>query len=44
MNQKDYNENIELIWDFIEAYQALEATFRGYVNDPIDIDKENCFV
>lgn len=38
------NANITLLCDFIEAYQALSAQFHGYQNDPVDLDKEGCFV
>lgn len=44
MNQKVENNKINILCDMIEEYQALLSVFHGYVNGPIDLDKENCFV
>jgi len=44
MKQSEYNEAWELLMELIEVYQALEAQFHGYINDPVDVDKEGCFV
>lgn len=44
MNQKDYEKNINWVWDWIEEQQALTALMPGYINDPVDVDKEDCFV
>ena len=44
MNQKDYSKNISLIWDWIDEQRALMALMPGYINDPADVDRENCFV
>jgi hypothetical protein len=44
MNQKDYNDHIETIWDWIEDQQALQRIMPGYFNDPVDVDTEGCFV
>jgi hypothetical protein len=45
MNRKDYAENIELIWDWIDEQWALTALMPGYIiMDSVDTDKEQCFV
>jgi hypothetical protein len=44
MNLQEANDNTCLLCDFIEVYQALEAQWHGYVNDPADVDREGCFV
>lgn len=44
MNQKDYEANINRIWDWIDECQALDSIVHGYPNDAIDVDKEGCFV
>lgn len=44
MNQKDYAENRELVWDWIDEQWALLALMPGYIMDPVDADKEQCFV
>lgn len=38
------NEEIYALCDYIEKCQALNATLHGYVNDPVDVDSEECFV
>jgi len=44
MNQTDYAKNIERVWDWIDEQQALTALMPGYVNGPVDVDKEGWFV
>lgn len=39
-----HNANIALLCDFIEEYQVLTKQFHGYQNDPVDLDREGCFV
>ena len=38
------NANINTLCDWIEEYQNTFKMFHGYVNDPIDLDKEGCFI
>jgi len=38
------NEYIDDLCDWIEEQQALEKIWHGYVNDPVDLDTEGCFV
>lgn len=42
--QDRYNEQIETLWDLIDALKALETVFRPYFNDPVDLDDVGCFV
>ena len=44
MNPPNYAKNIERVWDWIDEQQALTALMPGYVNDPVDVDKEGWFV
>lgn len=44
MNQKDYAENRDLIFDWIDEQWALTALTPGYINGPEDVDKKGCFV
>jgi len=38
------NQDISNLCDYIERYQALHEISPGYINDPVDLDKEDCFV
>jgi hypothetical protein len=38
------NRDIYDLCEYIEQYQALRAISPGYINDPVDVDKEDCFV
>jgi hypothetical protein len=38
------NGFIEYLCDFIDQYNAMTALWHGYVNDPVDLDREECFV
>jgi hypothetical protein len=38
------NHDINTLCDFIEEYQALTRISPGYINDPVDCDKEGCFI
>jgi hypothetical protein len=47
MQNKDIlgtNENIEMLCDWIDECYALNNLWYGYVNDPVDLDRERCFV
>lgn len=41
---KRYNDQISDLCDWIEEQQILEKMWHGYVNDPIGLDTEGCFV
>ena len=38
------NQKISDLCDWIEEQQALETVCRGYINDAVDCDKEECFI
>lgn len=44
MNPDEYNEYIAHLCDYIEWYQTMEQQFHAYFNDPVDVDREGCFV
>jgi hypothetical protein len=44
MNRTDYAKYIESLWDWIDEQQALTALMSGYVNGPVDVDREGWFV
>jgi len=44
MNQTEYAKAIGGLWDWIEEQQALTALMPGYINDPADVDREECWV
>lgn len=44
MNQEEYKDGIETLWDLIEVLTALDKQWPGYFNDPADVDREGCFV
>ena len=38
------NEYINALCDWIDEQWALMNQWHGYVNDPVDVDKDGCFV
>ena len=44
MNLQKANQDIDTLCDLIENYQALSQLAPGYINDPVDCDKEGCWV
>jgi hypothetical protein len=44
MTQKNYAKNRDLLLDWIDEQWALRALMPGYIMDPVDTDKERCFV
>ena len=38
------NANINALCDWIDEWQCFKRMWSGYVNDPVDLDKERCFV
>lgn len=44
MDLKSANDNMSLICDIVENYQALIRIWPGYINGPVDVDIEGYFV
>ena len=38
------DENFNALCDWIDEQWALMNQWHGYVNDPVDVDKDGCFV
>jgi len=38
------NDNINALCDWIDEWRCFKRMFPDYVNDPVDLDKERCFV
>lgn len=44
MNLDTANDNISTLCDLIDALKTLNLIWPGYINDPVDVDIEGCFV
>jgi hypothetical protein len=38
------NEEISALCDWLDEWHAENTISPGYINDPIDTDKQECFV
>lgn len=43
-NVEDQNQEISDLCDWVEEQQILQKIMPGYANDPVDVDREGCFV